>query len=354
MVLVFLLSCSNRNEKIVPEVKEITESVYTSVTVQPDSLYEVHASVNGILESNLVEEGEVVLRDTPLFQIINTNSVITSENARLSLELAQKEFSANTGTLASIKDEIKGATLTLLNDSINYHRQKNLWERKIGSKADFDAKKLKYELSQNTVDLLKDRYQRTEDALHTQLEQARNNFRNSKVKTSDFMVESKINGTVYALYKNPGEIVSPMEPIGLLGSSSVFIIEMLVDEIDIVKVKKGQEVLLTLDAYGDAVFLAFVSRIYPKKDERNQTFRVDAIFDTPPKILYPGLAGEANIVIAKKERALVIPRTYLINDSSVLTEDGEVPVEIGLCSLDFVEILSGIDENTPIYKPNHD
>ena len=39
-------------------------------------------------------------------------------------------------------NEIKLAQLKLSSDSINYVRQKNLWDQKIGSKIDYDNRKL--------------------------------------------------------------------------------------------------------------------------------------------------------------------------------------------------------------------
>ena len=109
--------------------------------------------------------------------------------------------------------------------------------------------------------------------------------------------------------------------------------------------------MLTLDAYGSQVFTARVSKIYPQKDERNQTFLVEAQFQQSPETLYPGLSGEANIIVDTKENALTIPRAYLLQGSKVKTEEGVVNVEIGIQSLETVEIISGINANTWIYKP---
>jgi len=136
-----------------------------------------------------------------------------------------------------------------------------------------------------------------------------------------------------------------------IGSSNVFIIELLIDEVDIVKLQLKQKVLITLDAYSDEVFEARVDKIYPKKNERTQTFKVEAIFDNPPKVLYPGLAGEANIVVSERENVLTIPLEYLIDGNSVQTGEGLKEIEIGNKNLREVEILSGIDEQTKIYKP---
>ena len=346
-----MLSCKSQDDKITPSRVDLVESVYTSVTVQPDSLYEAHSAVSGIIETIFVEEGDSVIKDQPLIQIINSAPKLNTENARLALELARDNYSGGAAILSGIEDEIYAAELNLANDSINFFRQKNLWEQDIGSKIDYDTKKLKYELSSNALKLLKSRYDRTKSELETTLRQAQNNYQSSLINTRDFTVTSKINGMVYTLKKNPGEVITTMEPLAMLGSTTDFIIELLVDEVDIVKISAGQRVLITLDAYSGEVFEAQISRILPNKDQRNQTFTVEALFNSPPETLYPGLSGEANIITRTKEDVLAIPRSYLINDQQVRTADGLVTVELGIENLDLVEVLSGIDEETLIYKP---
>ncbi len=346
------VSCKKETNTIMPTVDKISQSVYVSVTVQPDSLYEVFASVNGILDSNLISEGEEVKKGDPLFQIINSNTKLTTENAKLAYNLAQKNYSGSTALLVSIEDEIKAAKLNLYNDSINYFRQKNLWEQQIGSKAQFDAKELAFNLSRNNVASIKTRYNRTKTELQTQLNQASNTYKNSVITTEDYTVCSKMNGKVYALYKNPGEIVNTQQPLGIIGSKDNFLLELLVDEVDIVTISKQQKVVVALDAYPDQIFLAHIIKIYPNKDERNQTFKVEATFDDAPKKLYPGLSGEANIIIAVKDDALIIPREYLINNESVKTESGLITVTTGLSTDDKIEILSGITSETKLLKPD--
>lgn len=351
IVYLLLLSCGGKQEKILPRKTNITESVYSSVTVQPDSLYQVYAAVAGILDRNLVEEGDTVQKGTPLLQIINTTPKLNAENAKLTLQLARENYSGSSAILKGLEDEIQAASLSFQNDSINYFRQKRLWDQNIGSKVEFDNRKLVYELSRNNLNLLQSRYNRTKNELRTQVEQASNTLKTSQIATEDFTVTSKINGKVYALFKNPGEIVNTMEPLASVGSDHLFIIELLVDEVDIVKLTVSQKVLVTLDAYPNEVFRAEISKIYPRKDERSQTFKVEALFENPPDILYPGLAGEGNIVIAEKDKVLTLPKSYLVNGNQVRTKDGLLPVKIGLQSLDQVEILEGIEADTHILKP---
>lgn len=353
LIPIFLccLSCAEKSERLQPIEQELIESVYASVTIQPDNIYEVYAIVSGILDANLVEEGDFVIRDQSLIQIINNTPKLNALNSKLSLELAEQNFNGSAAILNSIKSEIDDASIKLENDSINFFRQKNLWKQHIGSKAQYDTAKLNYELATNHLKLLQSKYDRTKNELQTAVKQAQNNYKTSLITTKDFTVKSKIEGKVYGLYKEPGEIVTTLEPLATIGSANNFIIELLVDEVDIVRISKGQNILITLDAYQGEVFRGKVSKIYPKKDERNQTFKVEAIFDKPPKVLYPGLSGEANIVLAQKKNILTIPKSYIMPDNMVKTDEGLISITTGLQNMEYIEVISGLTKDTYIYKP---
>jgi RND family efflux transporter MFP subunit len=346
-----LWHCGEDREEFQVELSSITESVYSSITVQPDSLYLAYAAVGGILDKNLVEEGSTVAQGDPIAQIINSTPNLNRENARLALQLARQNYEGNNALLKSLSEQIEAARLQYTNDSVNFLRQKSLWAQGIGSKAEFDNRQLAFELARNNLRLKISAFAQTEHELNTKYKQAQNNFQSSSIAARDFIVHSKIDGMVYALYKNPGELVTNMEPVAAVGSATDFLIEMLVDEVDIVKLSPGQKTLVVLDAYPARVFEAQVSKIYPKKDERSQTFTVEALFSSPPARLYPGLSGEGNIIIDHRDDALVIPREYLVNDSLVETKKGWVKVITGLRDLDQIEIVSGIQAGTVLLKP---
>ena len=204
-ILIMVFSCGENGEKILPEKTTLTESVYSSVTIQPDSLYQAFAVVSGILDNNLVEEGDIVQKGTPLVQIINNAPKLNTENAKLALRLAQENYNGSSAVLKGLEDEIQAAALKFQNDSINFFRQKRLWEQQIGSKVEFDNRKLAYDLSQNNLNLLKSRYERTKNELRTQVQQARNNFESAKINTKDFTVTSKIDAGSMHSSKNLGK-----------------------------------------------------------------------------------------------------------------------------------------------------
>ncbi|MGB5782670.1 MAG: efflux RND transporter periplasmic adaptor subunit, partial [Eudoraea sp.] len=352
LVLIFaFLGCNDGPEKILPSKVTITESVYSSVTIQPDSLYQVYAAVGGILDKIFVDEGDSVSKGTLIAQIINNTPKLNTQNAKLNLELARENYSGSNAIIRALIDELNAAELKYKNDSINFTRQKNLWDQNIGSKVEYENRKLAYELSGNNLVLLKGNFERTKSELKTKLKQAENNYQTSLIATEDFTVQSKINGKLYALFKNQGEIINTMEPIAAIGSAGDFIIEMLVDEVDIVKLKIGQTALITLDAYGSKVYSAIVNKIYPRKDERSQTFKIEAIFIDTPEVLYPGLAGEGNIIVSQKENALTIPKEYLIGENQVKTEMGIIEIVTGIQDMERIEVRSGLDAETYLLKP---
>ena len=302
-----LFSCRGQNDRIKPEITSLTESVYASLTVQPENMYLAYSSVSGILKANLVTEGDTVSKGQVLAQIDNTNPELNTENLRLAYELAKENYEGQKGALLELSNQIEAAKLKLHNDSVNYQRQKNLWEKNIGSKHDYDTRKLAYEVSRSELARLQSRYAQTKNQLEKQMKQAALNYQASLNTKGEFSIKSEIDGRVYELTKNPGEIISLQEPVAVVGHKSVFIIEMLVDEVDITKINEGQLVLVRLDAYGKEIFEARVSKIYPKMDVRSQTFKVEAAFKSQPAKLYPGLTGEANIVTEVREKVLTIP-----------------------------------------------
>ncbi|PHO00839.1 RND transporter, partial [Rhodobacteraceae bacterium 4F10] len=80
--------------------------------------------------------------------------------------------------------------------------------------------------------------------------------------------------------------------------------------------------------------------------------QAEAIFTNKPTKLFPNLSLEANIIIQTKQNALTIPRKYIINDTYVMLEGGQLQkVETGLMDYELVEIISGIDKSTKIQLP---
>ena len=67
-----------------------------------------------------------------------------------------------------------------------------------------------------------------------------------------------------------------------------------------------------------------------------------------------GTQLQANVIISEKNNLLVIPKNYLDYGNKVNVKDkGQIIVETGFISTEWVEIKSGIDENTIITLDQH-
>lgn len=345
-----IVSCSEKRASVKPHFEELIESVYSSVSIVPNDAYVVHASVSGYLEEIKLKEGKLVSKGDLLFCISNQPSINNEKNASLALKLFDETYKGESNLLKEMKINLRSSELKKNQDSINFLRYNELFNKGVCSSAEFENAKLVYQVSKNSFVSLITQIARKEIELKNQLQQANYNLKNSALKTSDYLIRSEINGRIYQMNKQVGEFVTLQEPLALIGDAENFTIELLIDEVDISKVALGQKVLVTLEAYKNQVFDAVLTEISPKMDDRNQTFKIKARFFDKPKRLFMGLTGEANIVVNEKRKALVIPREYLLSSSEVITENGRVKVKTGLSDWDFIEIISGIDDKTTIYK----
>jgi HlyD family secretion protein len=351
-VCLLLQSCSSKEqEKTKASLRSISESVYASVTIVPEDLYNVYAQSPGLLERVYIKEGDLVKKGQALAQIDNNSQRISVESAKLNVDFANQNKQKNAAILAGLAEEIKSVDDQIKLDSINYLRQKNLWDKGIGSKSELDNRQLKFELLQNNRKALRKKYQQTKLELDNNYQQSQYSLQKVQSTLDDFIIKAKMDGKVYDLRKEEGELISLQEPLAQIGKENAFLIEMLIDEVDIAKVSPGQLIYITLDAYKDQVFEASLIKIYPLKDTRTQTFQVEGRFNKEPPTLFAGLSGEANIVLTEKKNAMTIPLNYLMQGKKVKTEQGEILVETGISNMSFVEILSGIDTSTVLLKP---
>lgn len=353
-LLVFLLSgfvaCKDKLERTKPTIENITEAVYASGIVKSKNQYQVFAPVNGLISKIVVNEGMLVKKGAPLLFINNENAQLNRANAALAATYANPNFNAN--KLNDLKLSIGLAKSKLLNDSLLYVRQQNLWQQQIGSRVDLEQRELAYLNAKTNYESARLRYNDLLKQTELTAKQTANNLRISEKQENDFVIKSDVDGMVYAILKEEGEMATTQTAIATIGSATEFLLSLQIDEYDIAKIKLGQKVVVRFDSYKKQTFEARVSQINPIMNERSKTFTVEATFITKPPILYPNLTVEANIVLETKQNALTIPRSFLMDDAYVLNSKGDkVMVKTGLMDYNKVEILSGLQVTDEISKP---
>jgi multidrug resistance efflux pump len=350
VLLLLLVACRKDVEKTSPTLGTITESVYASGLLKSRNQYQVFASVNGLIHSIPVHEGDTVTKGQPIFIIKNDISALSRVNAQLAADLADAQARQN--KLEELKLNIELTASKLQNDSLMWIRQQNLWEQNIGSKVEWERAELNYKNSRAAYASATLRYKDEKRRLDILAKQARTNLEISKVTENDFVISSKINGRIYSLLKEPGEMVNPQTPLAIIGDANQFILELQVDEYDITKVKMGQKVVVTMDSYKGEAFDATITRILPILNDRSKSAIVEAEFNKSPAVLYPNLSLEANIIIGVRENTITIPRNYILNDRAVILENGDtIPISIGAKDYQKAEILDGLSTSSVIIRP---
>jgi multidrug efflux pump subunit AcrA (membrane-fusion protein) len=349
-----LLACnpSNKRESIKPALTDITESVYASVRLKPKHSYFPQPTRSGIIKEIFVEAGDSVTSGQLLVRIsASADAKNTLTNAEVAFKEAEENYQGDNNLLLNMDLELNSLKDQLVKDSLNYHRQKKLWDQQIGKKSDLERYELTFENTKNQYAILQKKRAQTLLNLENQYTKTRSKLNAERSQMEEFTLRSNLSGIVFAIFKQEGELINSQEQFAEIGSANNFVIEMDIDE-DITKIEIGDTVAITLNAYANEVFLAQVTKVLPKKDETTQTFRVESSFLQPPPKLYNGLSGEASIIVDQRKNTMVIPSEYLGQGNKVLTEQGEKNVTIGVRNMDFVEILSGLDTSSLLLIPN--
>ena len=129
-------------------------------------------------------------------------------------------------------------------------------------------------------------------------------------------------------------------------------VEVLISEVDINKVKVGQRAEITFDAISNKKYSGYVSSISSsgKEDENNLVqFSVWVKVDDADDQVKPGFTSVVSIVTAELDDALLVPYDAVVSrDGSYMVvlanKDGSttmVPVELGASSNLYAEVTSG-------------
>lgn len=347
MLIPWFNQCQRTDITVTPQQRDWVESVYASSKVEARDQYEHRAEVNGRLVSYAVKEGDVVQAG----QLIAVLDGVVYED-RLNIARTQRELAVATQSkLKELQNQIQQSKISLIKDSTDFERQKRLYtEGGIGSQSQLEFQKLKYEQGSLFLASLHARYSALSGEVQAQLKQADHNIRLAKNQLNAYYVYALKSGKVYELHAEIGDLVGPQQPIAFIGNSVDFLVEMEIDERDISKIQRGQEVIVKLDAYPQTV-QAEIVHISQRLDAQSQTFHAKAQLKGTLPSLYPGLTAESNIIIQRKKRVWVLP-ARAVNESGVIeTSQGTKTVKTGLRNTQWVEILSGVDANTQIILP---
>lgn len=191
------------------------------------------------------------------------------------------------------------------------------------------------------------------------VESLRANVASIRADINKTILRSPISGTITRADAKVGEIVSSGESLISVISDRKLEIEANISEVNIGKVKTGNLVSITFDAFPANIFMGTVSYIDPGETviDGVPTYKVTISFnDEIPNDVRSGLTANLRIETAKKDSVIKIPRYAVQNKSDasfvvVLVKGREEDREIttGLIGKDgTIEIISGLSEGEEV------
>ncbi len=269
----------------------------------------VSSKVTGKVVEVLLEEGTKVEAGQVLAKLDDLNTSAT-------MRLYQAQLAAAESALAELK-------VRLAESEAEWHRIRELATNKISSaseydraKADFEAKKA--QLARQEMEIVV----------------ARRQVELCQQELDDLVIRAPFAGVVVSKNAQPGEMISPISAgggftrtgIGTVVDMASLEIEVDVNESFIGRVKAGQGVTATLDAYPDWHLPAKVIAIIPTADRQKATVKVRIGFERLDPRILPDMGVKVEFKAEGGTDAA--PAGMLIPKSALRQKDGKSVVYV--------------------------
>jgi HlyD family secretion protein len=270
----------------------ITALVDTTGTLNPVTIVDVGSQVSGkIIKINVdfnsqVKQGQIIAE-------IDQSPFLS--------KVQQNEANYLSSQAALLKSKV-----TLDNSEKQYERAKSLFDKELISYEEFENTETQYFGAK--ADL---------QSNEARLEQAKAQLDASKVDLAYTIIKSPIDGVVISRNVNEGQTVAASFQAPVLfqiaNDLTKMQVECSVDEADIGKVKEGQKVRFTVDAFPTENFNGVVRQVRysPEVIQNVVTYITIVDVDNPEMKLRPGMTATVSIVVGEAQNALRVLNTAL-------------------------------------------
>ena len=159
------------------------------------------------------------------------------------------------------------------------------------------------------------------------LREAELSLENVYNQLEDYNITSPISGTVIEKTSKAGDTLdssSRSVAMAVIADMSKILFTMSIDELDITKVKEGQEVIVTADAFEDKVFSGYVEKVSTIGTSQGgvTTYPITVVVNEPEGLI-PGMNVSATVIIEKKENVIRVP-VSAVRRGNIVAVKGEV------------------------------
>ena len=256
----------------------IVSFVTANGSLQPNLEIRIHPEISGMIKEVNVDTNEKVKKGEILAKI-------SSDSYSVKLNEAKAKYNK--------------ASIDLQLDRDTYNANRQLHEKDLISKQEFESSRAKYKNAQAAFEEAK-----------TSLNLAESDLEKTNIK-------STIDGIVLSKNITYGQLVSDSgssDPLFTIadGLENLNLI-INVSKADIGKVSKGQEVTFRVSSFPSRTFSGEIIKISnsPNTSKDIVTYDITAAIDNSELLLKPGMTAEVNIVIANKDNVLRVPTSAL-------------------------------------------
>ncbi len=321
-----------------PFTATIEQKTVATGKVVPEDEVEIKPQISGIIEKIYLEEGvEVKAGD-----LIATIKIVPNEQS-----------------LNSAKGRVRNAEISLKNATIEFERNKRLFDKGVISSQDFNTLQLRFDQATQELANARADYQIIRKGSAGGSSSANTNIR------------ATIAGTILEIPVEEGDQVVETNnfnagtTIASIADLSKMIFEGKVDEGEVAKLKVGTPLKISLGAIEGQELDAKLKFIAPKGIEETGAvqFKIEGdVTVTDDVFIRAGYSANASIVLEKKEDILVISEALLQFDKKTNKPYVEVSVgdqkwerkdvEIGISDGINVEVISGLTESDEVKEWN--
>jgi HlyD family secretion protein len=251
----------------------ISNAVTATGTIDATTSVDVGTQVSGIIQHIYVDFNDHVKQGQLLAKLDETTLVEQLKMSQASLDQAQAQLDYEEAT---------------------YNRLKGLYDKQLIAQADYDQALYNYQNSKASVT------------------NAKSSVSRAKVNLDYATITSPIAGVVLNRAIEEGQTVaasfSTPTLFTIVNDLTQMEVQTSVDEADIGKVKRGQRVEFTVDAYPEMKFTGSVSqvRLQPVTTNNVVTYVVILSAPNPDKKLMPGMTASATIYVDEKANTLTL------------------------------------------------
>jgi RND family efflux transporter MFP subunit len=354
---VLFTSCAGSQSAVQETAKATRGNLVISVDVSGNlempRKVDLSFGTSGMIKEIMVEEGDRVVKGQTLAKL--DAPVLEANVAMAELNLEQTIYPYYSYTHAA---NVPGTWLALDEAENNLEEaQRLLEEGKIE-----EAQSLLDTVKQN-LDKAKAKSESRIWSLPLSVKMTELQLDQAEAELDKAVITASFDGVVADIYIKEGQQLSAMaytSPAICLIDPSEIKLSGVIDEMDVSKVKLGQEANITLDALPDKEVKGRVTFISPASTAQAGVvfYKTTITLENPDEELKDGMSATAKIVIEEHDGVLLIPNRAIQGSLEkpwveVVTngQTEERQISIGLSDGINTEILSGLEEGEEVVLP---